>query len=243
MTTPHLPAITIVLVTWNGQRYIRHCLDAIMRQRFTDYLLLIIDNGSIDETVALIEQQALFFGDKARLVKNKENRGFAAAHNQGILWSDSDYILCLNQDVVLDELFLQESVAFLSSHARAGAINGKLLKMEVVGDEGLTSVKKTDTIDSLGIRMFRSHRAAELGTDEKDSGQYQEAREIFGVTAAAAVFRRAALDDVRYEDEFFDNDFFSYKEDIDLSYRLRWRGWELWYAPRAVAYQIGRAHI
>ena len=98
--------ISIHLFTWNGQKYINECLNSILQQTFKDYFLLIIDNGSVDKTVKIMEQEYVpVFGAKARLIKNKNNLGFAQAHNQALLWTDSDYVLVLNQDVILDEDF------------------------------------------------------------------------------------------------------------------------------------------
>ncbi|HDQ22759.1 MAG TPA: glycosyltransferase family 2 protein [Candidatus Uhrbacteria bacterium] len=228
---------SIHLVTWNSQKYIEECLNSVLKQTFTDYLLLIIDNGSFDQTAKIIEDQFLpVLGQKARFIKNKENIGFARAHNQALLWSNSKYVLPLNHDVVLAGNFLEEAGKFLDENPKAGSISGKVLRWQFENSEDLKKSHKSDIIDSLGLKIFKNHRLIEFGGGEKDRGQYDKVQEIWGVSAACPVYRRKALDDVRYKDEFFDNDFFSYKEDVDLAYRLRWRAWSSFYLPQVVAY-------
>lgn len=229
--------ISIHLVTWNGQKYINECLNSILQQTFKDYFLLIIDNGSVDKTVKIMEQEYVpVFGAKARLIKNKNNLGFAQAHNQALLWTDSEYVLVLNQDVILDEDFLKEIVEFLDKNKQVGSLSAKILVWEFADAQDLKKSNKSDIIDSLGLKIFKSQRAIEIGAGEKDEGQYEETTEIFGVSATCSIYRRKALEDVRYKDEFFDNDFFSYKEDVDMAYRLKWRGWKSFYLPPAIAY-------
>lgn len=229
--------ISIHLITWNGQKYIEECLNSILKQSYKDYLLLIIDNGSVDQTCSIIDNEFVpVFGKKIRFLKNKENLGFAKAHNQALLWTDSEYVLILNQDVVLDKNFIAELVEFLDANDQAGSATGKLLRWQFANTEDLKKSEKTDIIDSLGLKIFKNQRAVEIGTGEIDQGQYEKVKEVFGVSATCPVYRRKALFDLRYDDEFFDNDFFSYKEDVDLAYRLRWRGWRSFYVPQALAY-------
>ena len=229
--------ISIHLIAWNGEKYLEECLNSILAQTFKDYLLLIIDNGSVDQTVRIIEEQFLpAFGERLRFVKNKENLGFARAHNQAFLWTDSEYVLTLNQDVILEPEFIAQAVEFLDKQAQTGSATGKILRWQFENDGTLKKSEKSDIIDTLGLKIFKSQRVVDLGAGEKDHGQFEEIKEIFGVSAPCAIYRRKALDDVRYKDEFFDNDFFSYKEDVDLAYRLRWRGWTSFYVPQAKAY-------
>lgn len=229
--------VSIHLITWNGEKYLAECLNSILEQTFKDYLLIIIDNGSVDKTLPIIEQHFVpLFGEKIRLIKNKENLGFARAHNQAILWTDSDYVLVLNQDVILEKNFLEELIKFTDQQKNVGSVTGKILRWDFELAEDLKNSQKTDIIDSLGLKIFKSQRVIDIGSGLKDTGEFNEAKEIFGISATCALYQRQALKDIRYEDEFFDNDFFSYKEDVDLAYRLRWRGWLSFYQPKAVAY-------
>lgn len=229
--------VSINLITWNGEKQLEDCLNAILKQTFSDFLLLIIDNGSVDRTVSIIENEYLpAFKDKIKFVKNKTNLGFAFAHNQAILWSDSDYVLTLNQDVLLEPQYLAKAVEFLDAHHDVGSVSGKILRWQMTQDGDFKKHEKSDIIDSLGLKIFKSQRVVDRASGEQDLGQYNNITEIFGPSATCPIYRRKALEAVRFEDEFFDNDFFSYKEDVDLAYRLQWRGWKSYYLPEAVAY-------
>jgi GT2 family glycosyltransferase len=229
--------VAINLVTWNGEKQIRTCLNSILDQTMQDFLLLIIDNGSVDQTIKIIEEEYLpAFKDKIKFVRNKSNMGFAFAHNQAILWTDSDYVLVLNQDVILDSKYLAKAVEFLDKHHDVGSVSGKILRWQNTELDDLGEGQKSDIIDSLGLKIFKSQRVVDRASGEKDSGQYENITEIFGPCATCPIYRRQSLEDVRFEDEYFDKDFFSYKEDVDLAYRLAWRGRGSYYLPEAIAY-------
>ncbi|MFH0819553.1 MAG: glycosyltransferase family 2 protein [bacterium] len=216
--------VAISLVTWNGEKYLEALMSSIFTQTFKDFEILVIDNGSSDGTVAFFEKNY----PQIKLIKNQKNLGFAKGHNLGIDQSPSDYVLILNQDVILEPDFLAQLVEFMDKNKKTGLAGGKLLKLK---DKG-----KTKIIDSVGQKIFRTHQVVEMGTGEEDHGQYDKSSQVFGVSATIPLYRRLALEDVKIDKEYFDEDFFSYKEDIDLNYRLRLYGWEIWYLPRAIAY-------
>jgi GT2 family glycosyltransferase len=232
-----MPKVSINLVTWNGEKQIRQCLNSILDQSFKDFLLLIIDNGSVDQTIKIIEDEFLpAFKDTIKFVRNKSNLGFAFAHNQAILWTDSDYVMVLNQDVILHPKYIEKAVEFLDQHHDVGSVSGKILRWDTHSLDDLEKVQKSDIIDSLGLKIYKSQRVIDRAAGEEDKGQYDNITEIFGPCATCPIYRRKAINDVRFEDEFFDKDFFSYKEDIDLAYRLVWRGWKSYYLPKAIAW-------
>ena len=216
--------VSINLITWNGAKYIDACLRSVMAQTFKDFSVIIVDNGSSDDTLAIIGERY----PHLKIVKHQENLGFAKAHNQAIHWTKSDYVLCLNQDIVMEPNFLQEAVDFMEAHPMAGAIAGKLLRWQ----EG----EKTKYIDSVGLKIYKNFRVIDLGTGEMDDGRYDLREEVFGLSGALPLYRRKALEETSYQQEFFDESFFSYKEDVDLAFRLRVAGWEIWRVPTAVAY-------
>ncbi|MBI5076799.1 glycosyltransferase family 2 protein, partial [Candidatus Falkowbacteria bacterium] len=219
-----MPRVSINLVTWNGERYIENCLRSVLNQTFRDFSIIIIDNGSTDQTLELISERF----PHLNVIKHKENLGFAKAHNQAIHWTGSDYILCLNQDVVLDQNFLQAMVLLMDSRPLCGAVTGKILRLQ---DD-----QETKYIDSAGLKISKGYRVMDSGSAEIDEGQYDIIEEVFGVSGAVPLYRRKALEEISFQKEFFDESFFSYKEDVDLSARLRIAGWQIWRAPGAVAY-------
>lgn len=216
--------ISVNLVTWNGAKYILDCLKSLFAQTFEDFSLLIIDNGSTDETLDLIKEKY----PHLKIVTHKENQGFAKAHNQAIHWTKSDYVLVLNQDIILEPDFIGKMVSFMDSHPEVGSATGKLRRWQ--------DLQKTKYIDSLGLQIYKNHRIVELGGGELDEGQHDKDSEIFGISGAAPIYRRQALEDVLMDGEFYDEDFFSYKEDVDLAYRLQWQGWKAYKVPGAICY-------
>lgn len=221
--------VSVNLITWNGKKYLPYCLDAIGKQTFKDFSLLILDNGSTDGTMEFLKNFKFQIANY-KIVFNDKNAGFAAGHNKALHMSDSEYVLVLNQDIILEPNFLEVIVNFLDTHPGVGAVTGKLLQWNFEKN------KKTNIIDSCGLKIFKNHRIVELGAGEADDKKWNTSREVFGVSGAAPVYRRTALEDVASSGEFFDKDFFSYKEDIDLAYRLCLFGWKSWFLPEAVAY-------
>jgi len=181
-----------------------------------------VDNGSADGSAEL----ALGRPD-VRLIRNPNNAGFAAANNQALELAQGEFILLLNYDAVLEPRYLSILVESLRADQRRGSATGKLLRPSVSGQPTL--------LDSTGHVMYRNVQATNRGENEPDRAQYDRAEEVFGVCAAAAVYRRAMLEDVMVEGEVLDSTFFSYLEDVDLDWRARLRGWRSWYEPSAVA--------
>lgn len=227
---------TVSLAAYNGLKWLPQCLKSLKQQAFQDFELIIVDNGSTDGTLEFLRnyQEAPF-----TLIANKKNLGFAAGHNLAISKARGEYILVLNQDIILEPDYLSVLVDFLDQHHRAGSASGKLLRLDENG-------QKTNIIDCAGLKIFKSQRVVERGAGESDGGQYDKTEEVFGQSAAAAVYRKKTLEETALPRppllssqgtrEYFDEDFFAYKEDVDLAYRLRWAGREAWVAPSAMAY-------
>ena len=207
-----------------------------MRQSFRDFSILVIDNGSDDETVDFIRSNY----PTVSILQNFRNLGFAKANNQGILIAKSEYVLVMNADVVLTENFLEKIVEFADRQPQGAAFGGKILKFSTEAidsnDQSMRETIKSNIIDSTGLKIFKSRRVVDRGEGEIDSGQYDKTEEVFGVTGACVLYRKSALDDVSINHEFFDQDFVAYKEDIDLSWRLRLYGFTCWYNYQAVCF-------
>ena len=95
---------------------------------------------------------------------------------------------------------------------------------------------QSDLIDSTGLRAHKNRTFTDRGAGEMDKGQYDEVRDVFGISGALVLYRASALNDIRFEDEFFDEDFFAYKEDVDIAWRLQRFGWDARFVPEAVAF-------
>ncbi|MEW6610831.1 MAG: glycosyltransferase family 2 protein [Patescibacteria group bacterium] len=234
-----MPKVSVHIVTYNSLTYLDVVLLSLTHQVFSDWSLLIIDNASSDGTVEYLAARWPQF----KIVRNRENVGYARAHNQAIQFSDSEYVLTLNPDIILHEWYITRLVDALESDPDAASATGKLLRAQGIPGE-LTSKTFSRALDSTGILYDRRRWFRDRGAGEDDHAQYNTAGEIFGVSGAAALYRREALDEVAYRKqeniEYFDELFHSYKEDVDLSWRLQRWGWHARYVPTARAYHYRR---
>jgi GT2 family glycosyltransferase len=241
--TPQRFATTISLVTYNGLRWLPYCLESLLKSTDQDFFLMVVDNGSIDGSADLVERYVAERPElkgRFRLVRNKKNLGFARGHNQALAWTQSDYVLLLNQDVVLASTYLEATRRALDEHPLVAAVSGKLLRWRFdPATFHLNDLEHAETqasIDSVGLTLHRSRRVTNQGFGEADTGQYNKGHEVFGVTGTAPLYRRQALEAVSLDHQIFDELFVSYKEDVDLAWRLQLAGYAAWYLPEALAY-------
>lgn len=225
------PRVTVSIVSWNSERVLGHCLESLEQQTYRDFSISLVDNASIDNSVTLVRERF----PTASVIKNTRNLGFGRGHNQTILLSPAPLLLFLNPDTILEPTALERLVTGLESDPRIAAVGPKLRRFTLTTDE-LQPVQYESILDSTGIIRQRTGICLERGAGETDAGQHDLAEDVFGVSAACCLVRRAALEDIRFRGEFFDEDFFAYKEDIDLCWRLRHRGWRVRYLPDAVVY-------
>lgn len=223
------PQVSIGLVVWNGRKYLPACLASVLAQSAISFEVIIIDNASTDGSAEYLRKNF----PQLKIVRNQTNRGFSGGHNQALASSRGQFYLALNQDTVLEPDYLSELVAFLVKNPKTGSVQGKLKR--------LTNGAKTNKIDSLGLLLHRSGQVTDLGEIEEDQGQGGRPTAILGPSGTLPVYRKQALEDVALtgaagEKEYFDSDFFAYKEDIDLAFRLRLRGWHSFCIPSAVAF-------
>ena len=223
------PRVSVTIVTYNSGRFIRRCLESVLEQRYPNIELIVIDNASTDGTPDILER----FEDSCMVVYNEENLGFAAAQNQAIHLSSGDWVLTLNPDVLLLPNFIATLMDYADENDKIGTLCGKLLMMDAsfqIPDQAI--------VDSTGIYFNPMMRHLDRGCLESDNGHYQEFEYVFGATAAAACYRREMIADVATEEEFFDSDFFTYREDADVAWRAQLQGWKCLYVPHALGYHV-----
>src|SRR5271157_446572 len=223
--------VSVAIVTWNSAQYLEECFASLERQDYREIEVIIFDNASSDGTRALLRE----IESRWRVIYNASNVGFAAGQNQAIRASTGEWVLCLNPDVVLSPDFVSQLVAAGQTHQDAGAICGKLLRWNPVSNQ-----HRTNIIDSTGIYFTRNMRHLDRGAEERDTGQYGRAQYVFGASGAAAMFRRGFIEAVSVEGEFFDEEFFAFREDGDLAWRAQVMGWKCLYTPAAVAWHVRR---
>src|SRR5947208_2792939 len=215
--------VSVTIVTYNSGRFIKRCLESILAQKYPDKEIIVIDNCSSDGTIDIHEQ----FEDRCQIVYNQENIGFAAAQNQAIGISSGDWVLTLNPDVLLLPNFIQALVDAGHIDPKIGTVCGKLLAMTATFD-----IPARPLVDSTGIYFNPMLRHLDRGSQEVDNGHYLKHEFVFGATAAAALYRREMIENISFDGEFFDSDFFVYCDDADVARRAQRMVWNCIYAPQ-----------
>ncbi|OGJ42071.1 hypothetical protein A3B60_02315 [Candidatus Peregrinibacteria bacterium RIFCSPLOWO2_01_FULL_39_12] len=249
------PKVSIIIIHYNTPQYLQTCFDAILQQTYQNIEIIFIDNNSpasSSEGVANKETSALgghpdksgleFIKKKygnvssVKIVANEENIGFARAANQGIRMAientenPADYVVITNPDIIYTPSYFEIIIERMGKDPKIAAITGKVYKYD------FDRQKPTNIIDTVGIFAYKSRRFIDDGQGLIDEGQFDKECEIFGVSGACPLYRREALEDVKVLEEYFDEDFFMYKEDVDLSWRFLLYGWKNLFYPKAVAY-------
>ncbi|HIC90266.1 MAG TPA: glycosyltransferase family 2 protein, partial [Anaerolineae bacterium] len=218
--------VAVILVNYNAGAALADCLADVFAQTAQPDQVVVVDNASHDGSLVALSEFP-----EVRLQRNPVNRGFAQALNQGIQMTDGEFVLVLNPDVQLSPNFLAEALAAIRADDCIGSVAGKLLQ------------PGTDPprFDSTGLFLDRRRQTCDRGQGRVDRGQYDQPEEVFAATGAAALYRRAMLNDVAVEGEVFDEDFWLYYEDIDLGWRAQLRGWRCRYVPTAIGWHVRSA--
>lgn len=232
--------LSIHLVTWNGEKYLQHLCASLRNQTFSDWELIILDNASTDGTVATLEREMENFPVPATLTRNQENTGFAGGHNALFKKSNTTpYVLLLNQDMQLAPDCLEKLVRFMDEHPEAAVATPRLMRWDFARQT------VTQTIDAIGLRVYRNRRVVDWHTgrpwDATNSDVTpllsKDSIEVFGVSGTLPLFRWSALASIVYPDgALFDGGYGSYKEDVDVAYRLRAQGLRSFVVLVSVAY-------
>ncbi|MFQ5477277.1 MAG: glycosyltransferase family 2 protein [Candidatus Binatia bacterium] len=209
--------VSVIILNWNGRDLLRSCLRSLRRQCYSDLEIIVVDNGSHDGSVEMIKAEFA----EVTVLRNKENTGFCRGNNQGYNRSSGDLVLLINNDVELDEHFLERMVEAARLDPEFGMFASRVMMYD-----------RRNVFDSTGLLIYPDGICRSRGWLEKDVGQYDEAVEVLGPNGCAAMYRRAMLEDVG----MFDERYFAYLEDLDLAFRGQLRGWCCRYVPDAVAY-------
>ncbi|MBU0705404.1 MAG: glycosyltransferase family 2 protein [Chloroflexi bacterium] len=216
------PKVSVVILNWNGRRYLDDCFTSLQAQTYADFEIILVDNGSTDGSV---EWMAEHF-PQVRMICNETNLGFAAGNNQAIRVSQAEFIVTLNNDTRVEPDWLASLVAVAEEDPTVGMCASKMLfadRPEIINSTGIN-------LDPVGIAWDRRG-------GEPDDGQETEPVEIFGPCAGAALYRRTMLDQIG----LFDERFFAYLEDVDLAWRARLAGFRCLYVPQARVYHVHSA--
>ena len=218
------PRVTISLITYNSQRFLEKSLPAISEQTETT-TITVTDNNSSDNTLLLVKELL----PQANLILNRQNFGFCAPHNKVISWCLTPYILVLNPDVYLSPDYCEKLANYLDNHPNCGAVSGILYRWQI-GEE-----LNQNEIDSCGLRLEKNGQVYDINQPPKE-----EEMGVFGVSGAAVMYRLESLKKVAlsYQEKnmYFDENFYLYKEDVDLSFRLQLAGYNCVCLSSAIGY-------
>jgi GT2 family glycosyltransferase len=206
--------ITVVIVNWNRKELLRACLRSLKAQENVTFETIVVDNGSSDGSAEMAERE---FG--ASVIRNRENRGFCAANNQGIAAAQGEFVALLNNDAEADPRWLAELERACGSGQDIGMSASKVLVWE-----------DPRRIDKVGHLIFPDGQNRGRGAGALDQGQFDREEEVLWPDGCAAMYRKSMLDEIGG----FDEDFFAYGDDAELGLRARIAGWRCVYAPRAV---------
>jgi GT2 family glycosyltransferase len=212
---------SVVIVNYNGARYLRECLGALRSQSIPSHRVevIVVDNNSSDGSADLILTEFPW----VRLVKLRENQGFAGGNNAGFLHAHGDAIILLNNDTAPDPHWLGELVAAASTEPSTGGVASKLV---FHGQPRM--------LNSTGSRLLRDGHGEDRGFRDGDDGRYEREEEVFAGCGAALLLRKEVLDEVGS----FDERYFMYYEDTDLAWRARHRGWRFRYTPASLVRHV-----
>ncbi|MBN2102983.1 glycosyltransferase family 2 protein [bacterium] len=228
--------VIIIIPHYNGEAILRRCLLSLKKTRYPHYSVLIVDNGSTDNSLSMVEREF----PKVQILKSRVNRGYAGGCNYGISHSASDLIALLNNDAEVTESWLGSLVELMKENPDVAAVQPKVRSID--------NRQKFDYCGAAGGEMdifgYPFARGRLFHIMEKDTGQYDETRDIFWATGAAMILRREVLNAVGV----FEESFFAHMEEIDLCWRFHLAGYRVCTAPQSVVYHqtggtLGQEHL
>jgi len=214
--------VSVVIPNYNGEKYLKACLDSLMEQSLKAEEIIIVDNDSKDSSVQYIKDN---YEDKVTLIIMEKNHGFSIAVNEGIKRNKSEFVALLNNDTELHINWLEELYNCIKKDDKIFSVSSKMLRY-----------KDRDIIDDAGDEYTLFGWSSKIG-DGQASFKQDISKEVFSSCAGAAIYRNSILQEIG----LFDENFFAYLEDMDISYRARVYGYKNYYAAKALVYHIGSA--
>lgn len=214
--------ISVVVVTAGIDNYLGLCLESIKEQAYSPLEVIVIDN-SLNENFS---QRVTKSYPDIKLYSSPTNLFYSGGLNKGVYFCKGDFILCLNDDVILDKGFIEKALRGFSLDNRVGMVSGKILRSD------------RKTIDTTGLFLSIYRSAKERGYGFQERGQFEKSGFIFGVNGAVAFYRKEMLDELKINSEYFDSDYHFFYEDLDIAWRANLLGWKAYYIPQALAYHV-----
>ena len=219
--------LAIVILNWNGAKMLRQYLPSVLEYSRDEAIVYVADNASTDESITLLKEQF----PEVKLILLEKNWGFAEGYNKALQQVDAEYYLLLNSDIEVTEGWLTPMLAFMDAHAEVAACQPKLLSIyqrdsfEYAGACG-------GYLDRYGYPFCRGRI---FDVVEKDQGQYDEPAKIHWATGAALLVRARIYKEVGG----LDGRFFAHQEEIEMCWRMRIHGYQLYCLPESKVYHVG----
>ncbi|MDP8233215.1 MAG: glycosyltransferase family 2 protein [Candidatus Saelkia tenebricola] len=211
--------VSFIVINKDRKKILKVCLNSIFNQTYKNIEVILVDNASNDESVEMVKK----YFPQTKIIQNSQNMMVSKSYNQGIISSNGEYLFCINNDVFLNNDYLEKVLPKFKIDRKIGSISGKLLNPQ------------TKKIDSTGQFLTLARRAHERGYKQKERNQFEEGY-VWGVSGACALYKKEMLFDIKMEQEYFDEDYQAYLEDLDLNWRAHNAGWNSYFTPYAIAY-------
>ncbi len=228
--------LSVIIVNWNTKTYLLRCLESIYKN-LNDLSLeiFVVDNASSDGSVEAVRKSF----PQVFIISNEDNPGFGRANNQALRKCNGKFALILNPDTEISVGSFATMVNFMKQNERVGAVGAKLLNAD--GTVQLTCARNFPTLLTeffwltTMVRRFPKNRI--IGKYLMSYWDHNDRREVNCLSGACIMARSAVLKELNY----FDEDYFMYGEDVDLCYRIKKAGWQIWYLPEAEIIHYGGA--
>lgn len=211
--------VSIVIPNYNGKHFMKACMESLYKQTWKEFEVIVVDNASSDGSVSYIEE---YYPD-IRLIKMDTNTGFSTAVNVGIQDAKAPYVFLLNNDTECEPNCVRELYHAIRKSKKIFSVSSQMIQYH-----------NRESLDSAGDIYTVFGWAFNRGNG-KPISMYSKEESVFTACAGAAMYRKSIFDEIGY----FDENFFAYREDIDIGYRGRIHGYENRYCPTAKVYHIG----
>lgn len=212
-----MPKVSVIIVNYNGRHLLGSLFESLAHQTFPADEVILVDNASVDGSVDYVRQHF----PSVRTVPLSKNTGFSGGNNAGVAQAQGDYLALLNSDTTVDRRWLAELVRALDADERVGAAVPKIYL-----------ASEYPRIDQAGAEFNNLGNIWGRGLNQFDHGQFDAVVEVPALTGCSAIVRREAL----HGEPLFDPRFFMYHEELDLTFRLRSRGYSIMYVPTAIVH-------
>jgi GT2 family glycosyltransferase len=218
--------ISVVVIGYNSEKFLTQNLDSLIGQTVPFEQIIVVDNNSSDDSLKIIEKYP-----QVQKIALAYNSGYSRGANTGIKHSNSDLVLIANSDIILEKNFNERVIEKFSADRNLGLLSPLILRFD------------RKTIDSAGQTYSRSLYPAERGFNKPAAEVSLSEGPVFSVCGAATVFSRGALEKLKIEEEYYDEDFFIFWEDFDIGWRAHLLGLKTLFYPRAVLYHYRSATL